>query len=307
MTSLKARALTFMMQNRHLLRGKLQRETWDENTSVPAYRAMCAQTNGQMAQMAAGVSVTPVDIAGMYAEWLTPANAAPQRAILYTVGGGYISGCCADHRAFVSKIAAGSGVPVLVFDHRLAPEHPFPAALDDAVLAYRWLLEQGLPPENIMIVGESAGGGLCLATLLALRDGGDPLPSAAVAISPWTDLKLTGESRRTRQKVCLSPPGMAEVCSRYYAGDHDPGDPLISPLYGDLHGLPPLMIVAGDWDTLIDDATRFAAKARLAGVDVRLIVGERMVHCYPLLAPLFPEATAALQEICAFIQAHLGR
>ena len=144
-----------------------------------------------------------------------------------------------------------------------------------------------------------------LAALLALRDQGIPLPAAAVVIAPMTDLKLTGESHRTRAKVCLSPPGMAVVCSKYYAGDHDPADPYISPLYGDLHGLPPLLIYVGDYDTLLDDSTRFAAKAADAGVDVTLRVGEKMVHCYPLLAPLIPEASQALAEICEFIKAHL--
>ncbi len=144
-----------------------------------------------------------------------------------------------------------------------------------------------------MIVGESAGGGLCLA--------------AGVAISPWTDLKLTGESRRTRAKVCLSLKGMAEVCVKYYADEHDPGDPWVSPLYGNLHGLPPLLINVGDYDTLLDDSTRFAKKAQVAGVDVTLRVGEGMIHCYPLLAPLFPEATQALDEICAFIKTHIGQ
>ena len=120
-----------------------------------------------------------------------------------------------------------------------------------------------------------------------------------------TDLKLTGESHRTRSNVCVSPPGMAVVCSKYYAGDHDPALPTISPLYADLHGLPPLLIYAGDYDILLDDLTRFAAKAAQAGVDVTLRVGEKMVHCYPLLAPLFPEATQALSEICEFIRLHL--
>jgi monoterpene epsilon-lactone hydrolase len=158
-----------------------------------------------------------------------------------------------------------------------------------------------------VMVGESAGGGLGLATLLALRDQGMPLPAAAVAMSPSTDLKLTGESHRTRAKVCLSPPGMAVVCSKYYAGENDPGLPWISPLYGDLHGLPPLLIYVGEYETLLDDSTRFAAKARDAGVEVTLRIGEGMFHCYPLMAPLFPEATQALDEICTFVKAHASQ
>ena len=161
--------------------------------------------------------------------------------------------------------------------------------------------------ENIVIMGESAGGGLCLATLLAVRDQGLPLPAGAVALSPWTDLKLTGDSYRTKANVCISPPGMSTVCSKYYVGDHDPTEPWISPLYGDLHGLPPLFINVGDYETMRDDSTRFAAKAKAAGVDTTLMVGKKMIHCYPLMAPMFPEATQALEEVCHFIKQRLGK
>jgi acetyl esterase/lipase len=126
-----------------------------------------------------------------------------------------------------------------------------------------------------------------------------------VALSPWTDLKLTGDSYRTQANVCISPPGMAVICSKYYVGEHDAAEPWISPLYGDLHGLPPLFISVGEYETLLDDSTRFAAKAKAAGVDVTLVVGKKMIHCYPLMAPIFPEATQALNEICAFIKKRL--
>jgi acetyl esterase/lipase len=154
-------------------------------------------------------------------------------------------------------------------------------------------------------MGESAGGGLCLATLLAVRDQGLPLPAGAVALSPWTDLTLSGESYRTQARVCISPPGMSQVCSKYYIGEHDPTDPWISPLYGDLHGLPPLFINVGDYETMRDDSVRFAAKAKAAGVDTTLVVGEKMIHCYPLMAGMFPEATQALGEVCGFIRKQL--
>ncbi len=195
---------------------------------------------------------------------------------------------------------------VISVDYRLAPEHPFPAAMDDTLVAYRWLLAQGVSPERIVIVGESAGGGLALATLLALRDQGLPLPAGAVALSPWTDLELTGESCRTKVKVCISPLGMNRVCSQYYVGDNDPRLPWISPLHGDLHGLPPILINVGEDETMLDDSTRFAEKAKAAGVDMTLMVGPGMVHCYPLFAPLFPEATQAMAEICAWIKAQVG-
>lgn len=173
--------------------------------------------------------------------------------------------------------------------------------------AYRWLLDQGITPSNIVFVGDSAGGGLCLATLLAIRDQGIPLPAGGVAYSPVTDFKCTGESYRTKAKVCLSPEGMAIALAKHYAGDADPGLPYISPLYGELHGLPPILIFAGEDETLRDDAIRFAEKAKKAGVDITLRIGEGMFHCYPAMAPLFPEATQAMIEICTFINTHIGQ
>ncbi|RYD06542.1 hypothetical protein N752_04230 [Desulforamulus aquiferis] len=145
-----------------------------------------------------------------------------------------------------------------------------------------------------------------MATLLAIRDHGVPLPAAAVAYSPVTDLKCTGETYRTKEKICLSPKGMAQAIAKHYAGDKDPGLPYISPLYGELHGLPPLLIYAGEDETLCDDAVRFAEKAKKAGVDITLRIGEGMFHCYPAMAPFFPEATKALQEICLFTNKHIG-
>lgn len=301
--SIQSQFLYFMMKNRHLFQLRMKPETWDENTSIVAFREMCEGTNRKLANaLPAGLEVSPFDLGGMHAEWLLPAGARKDKVILYTIGGGYISGTCGDHRTLVAKVAQGTGIALLMFNHRLAPEHPYPAALEDSLTAYRWLLEHDTAPEDILIMGESAGGGLCLATLLAIRDQGLPLPAGAVALSPWTDLKLTGESYRTKRNVCISPPGMSAVCSKYYYGDHDPTDPWISPLYGDLHGLPPIFINVGNYETMLDDSTRFAAKAKAAGVQTTLVIGEKMIHCYPLMAPMFPEATQALDEICAFIK-----
>jgi acetyl esterase/lipase len=302
MTSLQSRLLYTMMKNRHLLQGRLRQEAWDFNTSVPAFRALAVKSNARLAAVPAGLTVERLSVGGRPAEWLSIPAGGKDKVILYAIGGGYISGSLDDHRNMIAKVVLGSGVTALAVEHRLAPEDPYPAALDDLFNAYCWLLERGTLPHNIVLMGESAGGGLALATLLAIRDRGLPLPAAAVALSPWTDLALTGESHRTRARVCLSPAGMATVCSKYYAGDNDPKLPYISPLYGDLCGLPPLYISVGDWETMRDDATRFAAKAQEAGVEVTLVVGEKMVHCYPLMAPLFPEATHALADVCTFIR-----
>jgi acetyl esterase/lipase len=312
MSSLQSRLLFFVLRNRHLLKFCLKREVWDMNTSIPSFREECEQGARKAGKLPEGIEVLSVSIPGLpdglKAEWILPFQVATEpvkdeKVLFYTHGGGYVSGSCSDHRGFVAKVLKGSGVRALLFEYRLAPEYPFPAALEDPLTAYRWVLAQGVSPANIIIMGESAGGGLCLATLLALRDQAIPLHAAAVALSPWADLKLTGESIQTRAKVSIDPPGMSTVCSKYYAGEQEPGLPYISPLYGDLYGLPSLLIYVGNDEMGRDDSTRFAEKAKAAGVTVTLRVGEGMLHCYPLFAPLFPEATQAMVEICAFINA----
>ncbi|MFM8319795.1 MAG: alpha/beta hydrolase [Chloroflexota bacterium] len=304
MPSFKSQLLYFLMKNRHLLRGRLRAPVWDMNTSIEDFRRQAEGTTRALTQPVEGVRAERLTVCGLPAEWLIPENEIPRRAILYAIGGGYVSGSCNDHRAMISKLARGSRVRVLLLEHRLAPEHRFPAPVEDMLAGYQWLLEQGYQAAQLQLAGESAGGGLALAALLALRDRGLPLPAAAAVMSPFTDLALTGESHVTRARQCLSPRGMSEVCVRHYLGDQDPRHPWASPLYGDLRGLPPLLIYVGDYETLRDDATRFAAKAQAAGMDVTLRIGAQMIHCYPLLAPMFPEATQALDEICEFIRKH---
>lgn len=311
MPSLQSRLFTFFLRHKNLLLFGREEKAWDFNTSIPDFRQDCENGNRLLGKLFGkrleGIEVSSVTVDSLPAEWIIPAGAAKDKVILYTIGGAYVSGSCQDHRRIVSRIAKGSETRALLFEYRLAPEHPFPAALEDSVSAYRWLLAKGISPSNIMIVGESAGGGLCLATLLALRDQGIPLPAAAVALSPWTDLKLTGESYQTNADVCLAPKGMAYVCSKYYVGDNDPCLPWISPLYGDLDGLPPLLIQIGGDETLLDDSTRFAEKAKAAGVDVTLNVGEGMMHCFALMPPFIPECRQAMDEICTFIKTYIGR
>jgi acetyl esterase/lipase len=305
MPSLRSRLVILPMQYRHLFRFQLKRPVVDFNTSVAELRREVEESAARFGKMPAGIEVTPVVIDGRQADYIVPAGAAQDRLMLYFHGGGYVMGSVPAHRSIVAKFVKNSGVGALLFDYRLAPEHPHPAALEDAVAAYRFLLDQGVSPAHIVFVGDSAGAGLCLATLLAVRDQGLPLPAGAVALSPWTDLKLTGASYKRRDPV--APDGSAVVYSKYYAGDNDPGLPYISPLYGDLHGLPPLLIFVGSTEAMLDDSTSFAAKAAAAGVDVTLRVGEGMVHCYPVLAPLFPEATEAMGEICEFIKMHTAK
>ncbi|KAF0218432.1 MAG: Alpha/beta hydrolase fold-3 domain [Geobacteraceae bacterium] len=309
MPSLQCRIFLFVLRNRHLLRFKLKKETAvDWETSLPEVRRSAEKSAKMLGKLPKDIEASPVAIGGgLLAEWIQPAQAVKDKVILYFHGGGYVLGSIQAHRGIVSKFVKGSGVVALLFDYRLAPEHPFPAALDDSLAAYRWLLAEGVSPSKIVFAGDSAGGGLCLATLLALRDQGIPLPAAAVTLSPWTDVKNTGESLRTNARLCLAPANSWVACSKHYAGNNDPGLPYISPLYGDLRGLPPILIHVGGHETLLSDSTRFAEKAKAAGTDVTLKIGEGLFHCYPACAPLFPEATQAMDEICAFIKTHVGK
>jgi epsilon-lactone hydrolase len=304
MSSLKSRLFIFVLRYQNILRFQWKRKPFvDWNTSIPALRQKTEKAGRLLGKMPTGIRISPAAINGLAAEWVRPAESKSKKAILYFHGGGYVIGSAQGHRPHVAKFVNGSSVAALVFDYRLAPEHPFPAALDDAITAYQFLLAQGLAHSDIIFMGDSAGGGLCLATLLKLKDQGIPLPAAAVALSPWTDLKGTGESLRTNEKVdLLTWRESWTVFAKYYAAENDPSLPWISPLYGNLHGLPPLLIYVGGDELLRDDSTRFAEKALAAGVDVTLKIGPGMFHCYPVCSPLFPEAKLAMEEICEFLK-----
>lgn len=309
MLSLQARILKILLQNRHLLRFRLKRETidWSSYEAILSFRKQVEEGAGKFGKLPPGIEVSPAYIRNIYSEWISPSQARKDKIILYFHGGGYISGTCQAHRSIVAKFVKSSGIAALLFEYSLAPEHPFPAALNDSVAVYNWLLNQGISATNMVFMGDSAGGGLCLATLLALRDQNIPLPAAVVALSPWTDLKCIGKSHQTKAKVCLSPEGSAPSFAKHYAGDNDPSLPYISPLYGELYGLPPILIYVGQDETLLDDSTQFASKAKEAGVDMSLIVGEGMFHCYPAMSPLFPEARQAMDNISTFIKTHLEK
>ncbi len=306
MTSIKARLFNAFVRNSHFLRGEVRKPVFTMETSIQAFRDRCEKGAGRYASLPERIAVRADMLGEMKAEWLTPEGSDPEKVILYVHGGGYVSGSCSDHRAIISKFADFTSCTCLIYEYRLAPEHPFPAALDDSVAAYRYLLEKGYKPEHILLAGESAGGGLSLALLLALKENGIPLPAGAVAISPWTDLSCSGESYRTKNRLSPAPIDSWHVFSRHYAGDQDPHNPLISPLYGDLRNLPPLFINSAVNDELYDDGKEFARRAKEAGVDVIFRSGEGMIHCYPLLAPYFPEATSAMQEIVDFVRARLN-
>ena len=254
-----------------------------------------------------GVNIEPVVVAGVPCEWVTAPTATTGRAILYVHGGAYTTGSLATHRRHVAQLSAPARTPVLNVDYRLAPEHPHPAAVEDAVTAHRWLTSTGgLAPERVVLCGDSAGGGLAVAVLVALRDAGDALPAGAALISPWTDLTFSGDSHDTR--LALDP-----MCSRTsltpsaeaYVGGADPAAPLISPAHADLSGLPPLLIHVGDHETLLDDSTMLAERARAVGVDVELEVAPEMIHVWHVFAGMVPESDVALAAMGAWIDMRL--
>jgi acetyl esterase/lipase len=305
MTSLKSRIFNFVLRNGHLFRGKLKKEKFTLNTSIIEFRQRCERGAQKHLIIPDELTVKEQIINNIKSEWLIPESADSGKLILYVHGGGYVSGSCSDHRRFVSRFAKLTGVINLIYEYRLAPEYPFPAALDDSLEIYQWLLLSGFSPENIVIAGESAGGGLALAILLALKERNIPQPEAAVAISPWTDLTCSSDSYFTKNKLSPAPKNSWNVFSRHYAGDNQATNPLISPLFGNLKDLPPIFINSGVEDELYEDGEKFYLKAKEAGVDITFRAGEGMVHCYPLLAPMFPEATEDMNEIVLFIRKHL--
>ena len=244
---------------------------------------------------------------GVPCEWVAAPGAAADRAILYLHGGGYAIGSIGTHRTLGYHLSRAAGAQVLMVDYRLAPEHPYPAAVDDAVTAWRWLLKQGGKPGRSAIAGDSAGGGLAVAAMLRLRELGAPLPACAFLSSPWTDLAATGASVKANQAV---DPTVKVRYLDWFAGLYldgaDPKSPLASPLYADLAGLPPMLVHAGSVEILRDDATRLAERAREAGVEVECEIWPDMLHVWHLFAPMLSEGREALAKAGAFIARRTG-
>ncbi|MEX0682854.1 MAG: alpha/beta hydrolase [Dehalococcoidia bacterium] len=247
------------------------------------------------------------DANGVSGEWITPPGVSGDTTIFYIHGGGWTVGSVNTHARMVANICKAADARAFSIDYRLAPEHPFPAGFDDCLTAYRWLLDQGVDPERLVIAGDSAGGNLTLATLVRLRDEGLPLPAAAVALSPATDMEATGDSVKTRRDVepMLDPDGIEKVREAYCPGQ-DVRNPYLSPLYADLAGLPPMLIQVGDHEILLDDAKRFAERATAAGVDATLEVWDEMIHVFQFFAPMLPEGTAAIERIGEFVKASVS-
>jgi epsilon-lactone hydrolase len=254
-----------------------------------------------------GIRTSPAQPGGVPAEWVTTSASATDRVLLYLHGGGWFMGSPRTHRSMIATLVRATGFRGLSLDYRLAPEHPYPAALDDCVAAYEWLLGSAIAPDRIIVAGDSAGANLALALLLRLRDSGRPLPAAAVLLSPMTDLTLSGESHATRRAL---DPYFAHADLRsiidWYAPQGLELGPYLSPAQADLHGLPPLLIHVGDHEVLHDDAVSLGERALAAGVDARTVVWPGMMHVFHVFAPYLPDARRAHREIADFIGARIA-
>lgn len=273
--------------------------------SVAEQRALLENLVGQF-PLPENIEVSKIQVDSVPGEWVSANNAIPNRAILYLHGGAYLRGSLNTHRELAARISLAAGVRVLVIDYRLAPESLFPAPVEDALTAYRWLLRNNFTSECIVFAGDSAGGGLSVATMLALGDAGEALPAGAVLLSPWIDLAGTGDSMTTRDELDPWMSGSRlKLAAQVYLGDADFHNPLASPLYGDLHGLPPLFIQVGSDEILFDDSIRLAERAKAAGVTVTLEEWPEMWHIFQAFATVLPERQQAIDHIGQFVRERL--
>jgi epsilon-lactone hydrolase len=257
--------------------------------------------------LAADVKVEKVSAIGVPAEWTSTQGVARDAAILYVHGGGYLLGSLDSHRHMVAELGRAANCVVLALDYRLAPEHPFPAAVEDAVAGYRFLLAQGFKPGRIALAGDSAGGGLVVATMVAIREAGLAQPGCGWCLSPWIDLEMLGDSMESKAAIdpIVQKANILDM-ARLYLGGADPRSPLAAPLYADLAGLPPLLIQVGAAETLLDDAIRLAQRAGAADVRVDLQVWPEMIHVWPIYYPELQAGRRALDDAGGFIRRTLG-
>lgn len=271
--------------------------------SISEIRAEQEVITRKVDQTPAGISLTRCKVGDLWSEWIRASSADPTGTILYLHGGGFVAGCSAAYRNMTSQLAVSSNSSVLVPEYRLAPEHPFPASVEDSIAVYHELIHEGIDPRKLVVMGDSAGGGLCAALLLALRDARSQMPAAAVLISPWTDLTLSGETCRTRaSRDPIDRLPVLRQMVELYLGGSDPGAPLASPVFGDLRGLPKTLIQVGDDEVLLSDSTRFFERAKEAGVQVQIEVWPEMWHGWHMSAPALPEANEAIRRIGAFVR-----
>lgn len=277
-------------------------EALDDGASVEKMR-QGMDSVARMFTPPAGTRREEVHAGSVPCEWLSHPESDEERVVFYLHGGGYLLGSRKSHRHLVAQIAKAGGCRALSVEYRLAPEHPHPAAVEDATAAYKWLLDQGIDPSRVVISGDSAGGGLTVATLVALRDEGVPLPAAAVCLSPWVDLEGEGETMTSLADVdvMVKREKLLEMATDYLSGAH-PRTPLAAPLHAELKGLPPMLIHVGAHETLLDDSRRLAEKARKAGVEVALEIWDHMIHVWHFFSPMLPEGAQAIEKIGAYIR-----
>ncbi len=294
--SIRAGLISFLL--RHTL--KKQMATFTD------HRKMRKQAGVSIGRLPDRVETQAVDAKGVSAEWVRWRGSQNDAVILYLHGGGYVFGGLDSHRGLAWRLAKASDSEVLVVDYRLAPEHLFPAAVEDALASYQWLLAQGISPERLVVAGDSAGGGLAVALMIQLKELGLPQPKAAVLLSPWTDLSLSGESVQANAQAdaMLSPDALRRFRD-LYLGDGDPMSPLASPLFGDLSELSPTYVVVGSNEVLRDDSERFVENLKAAGGQAQIKIWSKMPHVFPLLASMIPEGVKAIEDIADFIKAQL--
>ena len=278
----------------------------DSNVSVPDQRRRIETLARMMIHLPKGVEKKSILIDKVKAEWIFPVGFNSSSAVLYLHGGGYTLCSPATHRGITGAMAQVCNSRILVPDYRLAPEHPFPAALEDALTSYRWLLSQGFSPNHIAIGGDSAGGGLAIATAISLRDSDNPPPASLFLISPWTDLTFSGESHKTRKEVDPIFGNMIQNdesgFAPSYLGREPPTNPLISPLLADLNGLPPTIIHVGDNEILLNDSTRLMEKMKATNVVVQIHIWQGLWHVFQAFVPFLPESRQSIKEIGEFIR-----
>jgi epsilon-lactone hydrolase len=262
---------------------------------------------GSVWPVADDVKLEPVDVDGIAGEWSIVAGSDPARVLLFFHGGGYCSGSVRSHRRMVTEAGRAGGVRTLAVEYRLAPEHPFPGAFDDALTAWRWLRKQGVAANHIAVGGDSAGGGLTVGLLNRLRDGKEQLPGCDWLVSPWTDLTMSGATLATKDAIdpLIHRSYLDELADAYLPAGMDRKDPRASVLYSDLRGLPPMLIQVGSAETLLDDSTRFAAAAGAADVAVTLEIWPHMIHAWPMWNARLEAGRQALENAGAFIRHHL--
>ncbi|MFZ5879322.1 MAG: alpha/beta hydrolase [Chloroflexota bacterium] len=291
--SLRARFWRFVM------RGAFKNQNLKvENSSVrPAQNAA-----GMHWMVDKRIPVERIDIDGLPAAWIRPVDAEDEKVIIHLHGGGYVTGFIDSHLMMCVPMAKALKRKMLLPEYRLAPANPFPAALEDALKTYRWLLAQGTDACDIVLSGDSAGGGLALATALALRDAGDPLPAALICISPWADLTNRGASHAANAQVeSVLRTDVLNKWASFYTDTSNLTNPFVSPVYADFHGLPPLLIQVGSDEILLDDSLTLAQRAQADGVDVSLRVWDELWHAWPVLGDLIPESGMAFEEMREFV------